>query len=115
MHQTAQEADLDPHRLSFTYAVEVLDTACSEFALVVQKEFLQLQERLLADLRESATLLPPRVVKRAYSSFHLKRPRQQALTLKKRIFRDILLIYMALTPSHTFCSPYRCNLKITLE
>jgi hypothetical protein len=99
MHQSAQEADLDPDRLSFTHAVEVLDTACAELALVVQKEFLHLQERLLADLREPATLLPPRrlrfyprVVKRAYSSFHRKRPGQQGFTLKKQSFRDILLI-----------------------
>ena len=99
MHQSACEADLDPDRLSFTHAVEVLDTACYEFALVAREELPRLQERLLADLREPATLLPPRrlrfyprVVKRAYSSFHRKRPGQQGFTLKKQCFRDILLI-----------------------
>jgi hypothetical protein len=99
MHQSAREADLDPDRLSFTHAVEVLDTACYEFALVARQELPRLQERLLADLREPATLLPsrrlrfyPRVVKRAYSSFHRKRPAQQGFTLKKQTFRDILLI-----------------------
>ena len=38
IHQSAREADLDPDRLSFTHAVEVLDTACYEFALVPREE-----------------------------------------------------------------------------
>jgi len=99
MHHSACEGDLDPDRLSFTHAVEVLDTACSEFALVARQEFPRLQARLLADLREPTSLLPPRrlrfyprVVKRAYSAFHRKRPGQQGFTLKKQSFRDILLI-----------------------
>jgi hypothetical protein len=60
MHQSAREADLDPDRLSFTHAVEVLDTACYEFTLVAREDLPRLQERLLADLREPAILLPPR-------------------------------------------------------
>lgn len=99
MHQSACEADLDPDRLSFTHAVEVLDTACYEFALVPREEIPRLQKRLLADLRDPSTLLPPRrlrfyprVVKRAYSPFHRKRPGQQGFTLKKQSFSDILLI-----------------------
>jgi hypothetical protein len=99
MHQSAYEANLDPDRLSFTHAVEVLDTACYEFALVARQELPRLQQRLLRDLREPSTLLPPRrlrfyprVVKRAYSPFHRKRPRQQGFTLKKQSFCDILLI-----------------------
>ncbi len=99
MHHSACEGDLDPDRLSFTHAVEVLDTACYEFALVAREEFPRLQARLLADLREPTSLLPPRrlrfyprVVKRAYSAFHRKRPGQQGFTLKKQSFRDILLI-----------------------
>jgi hypothetical protein len=99
MHQSACEANLDPDRLSFTHAAAVLDIACYEFALVSRGEIPRLQKRLLADLREPATLLPPRrlrfyprVVKRAYSSFHRKRPGQQGFTLKKQSFRDILLI-----------------------
>jgi hypothetical protein len=99
MHQSACEAGLDPDRLSFTHAVEVLDTACYEFVLVARQEVPRMRERLLADLRAPATLVPPRrlrfcprVVKRAYSSFHRKRPGQQGFTLKKQSFRDILLI-----------------------
>jgi hypothetical protein len=99
MHQSACEADLDPDRLSFTHAVEVLDTACYEFALVARQEFPRVKQRLLADLCEPATLVPPRrlrfyprVIKRAYSPFHRKRPGQQGFTLKKLCFCDILLI-----------------------
>ena len=99
MHQSACEANLDPDRLSFTHAIEVLDTACYEFALVPRAEISRLQKRLLADLRDPSTLLPPRrlrfyprVVKRAYSPFHRKRPGQQGFTLKKQSFSDILLI-----------------------
>jgi hypothetical protein len=99
MHHSACEANLDPDRLSFTHAVEVLDTACYEFALVAPEEFPRLQARLLADLREPASLLPPRrlrfyprTVSRAYSAFHRKRPGQQGFILKQQTFLDILLI-----------------------
>jgi hypothetical protein len=99
MHQSACQANLDPDRLSFTHAVEVLDTACSAFALVACEELPRLTERLLADLREPASLLPPRrlrfyarIIKRAYSPFHRKRPGQQGFTLKQQSFQDILLI-----------------------
>lgn len=99
MHQSACEANLDSDRLSFTHAVEVLDTACLAFSLVPREEIPQLQKRLLMDLREPSTLLPPRrlrfdprVVKRAYSRFHRKRPGQQGFILKKQSFSDILLL-----------------------
>jgi hypothetical protein len=59
MHQSACEANLDPDRLGFTRAVEVLDTACYVFALVAREELPRMQKRLLADLREPTTLLPP--------------------------------------------------------
>ena len=106
MHQSACEANLDPDRLSFTHAVEVLDTACSALALVARQELPRLKQRLLTDLREPSTLLPPRRlrfyprgVSRAYSSFHRKRPGQQGFTLKKQSFKDLLLSSMALTTS----------------
>lgn len=99
MHQSALQADLDPDRLSFTHALHVLDTACYEFAIVEAGELPRLHERLLADLRESKTLLPPRrlrfcprVVKRAFSSFYRKQYWHQSFQWKGSSFRDILLI-----------------------
>jgi hypothetical protein len=56
-------------------------------------------ERLLADLREAASLLPkrrlrfcPRVVKRAFSNFRRKQCWHLSFFLKGSSFRDILLI-----------------------
>ncbi len=99
MHQSALQADLDPDRLSFTHALHVLDTACYEFALVEASELPRLSRRLLADLAEPKTLLPPRrlrfcprVVKRAFSSFRRKQRWHPSFQLPGSSFRDILLI-----------------------
>ena len=99
MHQSALQADLDPDRLSFTHALHVLDTACYEFAIVQTHELPPLQERLLADLRDPKTLLAarrlrfcPRVVKRAFSSFHHKQRWHPSFHFKGSSFQDILLI-----------------------
>jgi hypothetical protein len=99
MHQSALQAELDPDRLSFTHAVEVLELACYEWSIVTKDEVPRLQERLLADLREPSTLLPPRrlrfyprVIKRASSSFRRKLPMHEGFTLKQQSFTDILRI-----------------------
>jgi hypothetical protein len=99
IYQSAQQADLDPDRLSFTHALHVLDTACYEFALVEASDLPRLQERLLADLREPKTLLPPRrlrfcprVVKRAFASFYRKHFWQQSFQWKGWSFCDLLLL-----------------------
>ena len=99
MHESALQADLDPDRLSFTHALQVLDTACYEFALVVADELPRLRERLLADLREPKTRLAPRrlrfcprVVKCAFPSFYRKQDCHQSFHLKGSSFREILLI-----------------------
>jgi len=99
MHQSALQADLDPDRLSFTHALHVLDTACYELTIVAPLDLPRLRERLLADLREPKTLLPPRrlrfcprVVKCAFPSFYRKQSCHQSLHLKGSSFRDILLI-----------------------
>jgi hypothetical protein len=99
MHQSALQADLDPDRLSFTQAVQVLDTACYECTIVARSELPRLTERLLSDLRDPATWLPPRrlrfyprVLKRAYSAFRRKQPWHEGCSLKQQSFGDILLI-----------------------
>lgn len=99
MHQSALQADLDPDRLSFTHGLHVLDTACYEFAIVAADDLPRLQARLLADLRDPKTLLPPRrlrfcprVVKRAFSSFRRKQRWHLSFSWKDASFQHLLLI-----------------------
>jgi hypothetical protein len=79
MHEAAVQANLDPDRLSFTQALNVLQAAIPEFQMTAPELLPQLYARLLNDL--AAKPLPerrlrtnPRVVKRKMSNFHLKRP-----------------------------------------
>lgn len=98
MHQAASEEDLDPDRLSFSHAVEVVQQAVHEFALVAVEERPALMERLRADLRSCR--LPARrlrfnarVVKRPLSRFRRKRYwHLDGPHLKGASFREILLI-----------------------
>ncbi len=98
MHQAAIEEDLDPDRLSFCHAVEVVQQAVYELALVPLHERAALMERLLADLRSSR--LPARrlrfnarVVKRPLSRFRRKRYwHLDGPHLKGVSFPEILLI-----------------------
>lgn len=99
MHRAAHEARLDPDRLSFTHAIQVLEAATHEWALQAAEERPRLRRRLLAELTEPSSLLParrlrfcPRVVKRAWSSFKRKRPEHQTLHYKGACFRELLLI-----------------------
>lgn len=79
MHEAAVHADIDPDRLSFTQALNVLQAAIPEFQMTAPECLPRLYERLLNDL--AARPLPerrlrtnPRVVKRKMSKFRLKRP-----------------------------------------
>ena len=99
MHESALQADLDPDLLSFTHSLHGLDTACYEFAIVASDDHPRLTQRLLADLRDPTSLLPPRrlrfcprVVKRAFSSFRRKQRWHLSFSWKAGSFRDILLI-----------------------
>src|SRR5215471_811555 len=98
MHEAALQADLDPDRLSFAHALHVLDTACYEFAIVHSEDRPPLQERLLADLRDPKSLLPPRrlrfcprVVKRAFSSFHRKQAWHFSFHFPNTTFQQLLI------------------------
>ena len=98
MHQAAVEEGLDPDRLSFCHAVEVVQQAVQEFALVAVEERPAEIARLRADLRSSR--LPARrlrfnarVVKRPLSSFRRKRYwHLNGPHLKGVSFPEILLI-----------------------
>lgn len=78
MHAAALQADLDPDRLSFVHALEVLRDAIPQFQHTAPEQLPDLYRRLLSDI--AAVRLPerrprsnPRVVKRKMSNFRLKR------------------------------------------
>ena len=79
MHEAALMADIDPDRLSFTHAIEVIKDSVSEFQIVARDQVEQLYQRMLRDigkkwLPERRNRVNPRVVKRKMSNFLKKRP-----------------------------------------
>jgi Insertion element 4 transposase N-terminal/Transposase DDE domain len=60
MAAAAAQAHLDPDRLSFTHAVQLLDLSGIAFSLLAREDVAPMQHRLLTDLWEPSTLLPPR-------------------------------------------------------
>ena len=58
MHEAAQEAGLDPDRLSFVRAVRVVQEAVKDFQIAARKCWRALAQQLREDLRRE--LLPPR-------------------------------------------------------
>lgn len=79
MHKAAMHAGLDPDRVSFVHALEVMRDAIAEFQMTTVEQLPQLLRRVLCDM--VAKVLPPRrprvnprVVKRKMSNFKLKRP-----------------------------------------
>jgi hypothetical protein len=83
MHQAALVAEIDPDRLSFVHAIEVVRDAVPEFQLVAPEAEPALFARLLHDIARKR--LPkrrarsnPRVVKRKMSNFKLKREQHYA-------------------------------------
>jgi hypothetical protein len=82
LYQAAQQAQLDPDRLSFIGAVRVLQKAVPEFQMTAPEQLPALYQRLLRDIARKR--LPPRrlrsnprVVKRKMSNFKLKRVEHQ--------------------------------------
>ncbi len=78
MHEAALQAEVDPDRLSFVHALEVVRDAVAEFQMVAEGQQRALYDRLLQDI--AAKRLPARrvrsnarVVKRKMSNFKLKR------------------------------------------
>lgn len=96
IYQSAQQAELDPDRLSFTRALELVDEATFSFALLAASEHPRLLQRLLTDMR--AHPLPPRrlrlnaqVVKQRFSKFSRKRDHhRRAPHLKGFSFLDVV-------------------------
>lgn len=97
MHEAALQADLDPDRLSFTNALEVVRNAVSEFQMVPCSQQPRLYQRLLRDI--AARPLPerrprsnPRVVKRKMSNFKCKRPEGWPGYRKLPAFQDVVCV-----------------------
>jgi hypothetical protein len=97
MYQAAQQANLDPDRLSFIGAIRVLQNALPEFQMTAPEQLPALYQRLLRDMARKQ--LPqrrlrsnPRVVKRKMSNFKLKRPEHLAWPQPARSFQQAIEI-----------------------
>jgi len=97
MHEAAVQADLDPDRLSFVHALEIVRDAVPEFQMVAAEQRPMLYERMLRDI--AAKRLPERrvrsnarVVKRKMSNFKLKRPEHYQPPKPAGRFRDVVVV-----------------------
>ena len=97
MHEAALTVDVDPDRLSFVLALEIVREAVPEFQMVAPEQQYSLYARMLRDM--AAKLLPPRrmrsnarVVKRKMSNFKLKRPEHQQPPKPQGSFQDAVVV-----------------------
>src|SRR5262245_31229777 len=97
MHQAAVAMDVDPDRLSFVHALEIVRDAIPEFQMVAIEQRWMLYERMLRDM--AAKIVPPRrprtnprVVKRKMSNFKLKRPEHYQPAKRQGTFQDAVVI-----------------------
>ena len=97
MHAAAVQAGVDPDRLSFVHALEVIRDAVPEFQMVAPELQPQLYQRLLRDiasarLPERRLRINPRVVKTKISRFPRKRPKHLNWPQPAKSFRDSVII-----------------------
>jgi Transposase DDE domain/Insertion element 4 transposase N-terminal len=99
MLQAAGTQGLDPDRISFTAAIQVLGQAIVQSVFYSPELAVRALRRMCADLTSSASLVAPRrlrfnsrVVKHICTRFRRKRPHHRNITLKHTSFADILLI-----------------------
>lgn len=97
MHQAALLNQLDPDRISFVHALEVLRDAIAEFQMTARQLLVDLLQRLWRDLARHP--LPkrrhrtnPRVVKRKMSKFRLKRPEHFGWPQPTMPFREAVVL-----------------------
>ncbi len=88
---------IDPDRLSFVHAIEVLKDAIPEFQMVAASQHDQLYHRLLMDiahirLPERRQRVNPRVVKRKMSNFLKKRAAYYDWPQPKVLFREAVSV-----------------------
>jgi hypothetical protein len=97
MHHAALHAAIDPDRISFVHALELLRDAIPEFQMTARHLLPDLLKRLCRDIVRH--LLPerrhrtnPRVVKRKMSNFRLKRPEHASWPQPSMPFRDAVVV-----------------------
>ena len=97
MHEAALQRGIDPDRLSFVHALEVLRDVVAEFQMVARDQLPQLYARMLRDI--AAVRLPerrlrsnPRVVKKKMSKFHVKRPEHDRWPQPTRPFCESIVL-----------------------
>ena len=97
MYDAASQEAMDPDRMSFINALELICDAIPEFQMSAPQEHDRLYQRLLEDIRQHR--LPerdqrwnPRVVKRKMSKFPRKRPIHQQIRQPCRPFRESILM-----------------------
>ena len=98
MFQAASEQRLDPDQLSFTHGLQVLQLAISWFTILPPTQVPALAKQVRADLRDPATLLPPRrlrfyprVLKRAFPPFPRKQLWHHGLHFPNTSFQQLLI------------------------
>jgi hypothetical protein len=96
MHQSALQANLDPDRLSFTHALNVVCAALQDFGMIDEHQRPKRLHVLLKDLRK-APLGPrrlrfnPRVVRQRFSKFARKQEiHRGGQSLKGMTFADVV-------------------------
>jgi hypothetical protein len=97
MHEAALAADIDPDRLSFVHALEVVREAVTEFQIVATEQMEALYKRLLKDiaavrLPERRVRINPRVVRQKMSKFKLKRAEHYRPPKPSKSFREAVVI-----------------------
>ena len=91
-------ADLDPDRISFTGAIQILGEAIVQSALLTQEQAKRVLGRACADLTTPGQLVAPRrlrfncrVVKHICTRFRRKRPHHRNVHLPNASFSDLLV------------------------
>jgi hypothetical protein len=97
MHEAAVQNGLDPDRLSFINAVQIIRDAIPEFQKTTPEQLTRLYQRLLNDiarhrLPERDDRSNPRVVKRKMSKFKLKREKHRHWPQPSKPFQQAVAV-----------------------
>jgi len=98
MHAAALQADVDPDRLSFGHALEVVRDAVPEFQLVAPAQHPARYARMVREIAakrvpERDLRVNPQVVKRKMSNFKLKRAEHLQPPKPQGAFRTAVVVH----------------------